>query len=99
MKAFGFFIHQQLQKPLRIFWFCAVFTFVSLLANGSLMSLYSLRRDRSRLTEQIQEVRAQMLDLDLKIKKAKDPADIQRQALDRYELGEEGDLIFVFPEE
>ena len=67
--------------------------------NGGLLNLYSLHRDFNRLNQQIETVQAQILDLDQQLKRAKDPAYIERQALDRYDLVEEHDLVFVFADE
>ena len=99
MKQLGHFLHRQLLNPLRIFICCAAFAAVSLLFNGGLMNLYTLRRDHRHLIDQRIEVKAQILDLDRHLKQAKDPAFMEHQALDRYDLVEENDLIFVFADE
>lgn len=78
---------------------CLSFAAISLLLNGGLINLYTLHRDQRRLMDQVQAVRGQILDLDLQLKKAKDPAYIERQALDRYDFVEEHDLVFVFADE
>lgn len=44
----------------------------------------------------MRSVRAATGEIQMKIKKAKDPQFIEIQARDRFELAEEGDLIFVF---
>lgn len=99
MHNFGRWIHHQLQQPGKVFLSCLIFAGVSLLFNGGLLNLYSLHRDFSRLNQQIDSVHAQIKDLDLQLKRAKDPVYIERQALDRYDLVEENDLVFVFADE
>lgn len=99
MKQLGHFLHRQLLNPLRIFICCISFAIISLLFNGGLMNLYTLQRDRQRLLEQKIEIKAQSFELDQRLKQAKDPAFMEHQALDRYDLVEENDLIFVFADE
>ena len=62
------------------------------------MRLYSLNRDQIKIAEQILLLKKQVTDLDIQVRKAKDPAFITRQALDNYDFAEEGDLVFVFSE-
>ena len=91
--------HCFLHEPARILWLCLGFIAVSLLLNGSLLRIYGLRRDESRLIEQTLQVRSQIIDLGRQMKLAHDPSFIERQALDRYDLIEANDLIFVFSDE
>jgi cell division protein FtsB len=99
MRKLGHWIHLHLHHPGKVFIACLSFAGLSLLFNGGLLKLYSLHRDHQRLTDQIQSVRMQISELDQQLKRAKDPAFIERQALDRYDLVEEHDLLFVFADE
>lgn len=72
---------------------------VSVLLDGVLWRLWSLRRDTERLEMVIASTRTSILSLDRQLRQAKDPAFIERQARDRLDLVGENDLIFVFPEE
>lgn len=99
MKNIGAFVQNQLIHPGRILIYCCLFAFLSLAFNGGLLNIYGLHRDRQRLADQLVEVKAQIFDLDQKLKQAKDPAFVERQALDRYDLAEENDLVFVFADE
>jgi hypothetical protein len=99
MRKFGRWIHLQLHSPVKVLIASLSFAGLSLLFNSGLLNLYSLHRDHQRLTDQIQAVKLQVDELDLQLKKAKDPAFIERQALDRYDLVEEHDLVFVFADE
>jgi hypothetical protein len=99
MKQIGIFLHRQLLNPTRILFYCLGFALVSLAFNRGLVNLYSLHRDKQKLLEQIVEVKAQIIDLDGKLKQTKDPSFMEHQALDRYDLVEENDLVFVFADE
>lgn len=92
-------LHRFLHHPMRVFWFCVFIVTVSLLLNGSLLRIYSLHRDYSRISEQIMTVQAQVSDLNRKLNMVQDPKFIERQALDRYDLAQENDLVFVFADE
>ena len=63
------------------------------------MRLFQLHRDQGTIVEQLQQLSGQIHDLDSQLKMAKDPAFIERRALDLYDLAEEHDLVFVFADE
>lgn len=67
--------------------------------NGSLLRIYSLHRDYSRIQDQILMVQTQIFDLNRQLSLVQDPRFIERQALDRYDLAQEDDLVFVFADE
>ena len=89
----------QLQKPHRIFFVCLGFTIVSMILNHSFVNLFSLRRDYSRINEQIEIEKSRINELDVKLKKARDPSYIERQAMDKLDMVDERDLVFVFSDE
>lgn len=91
--------HRFLHNPVRVLWLCLAFIAVSLLLNGSMLRIYGLKRDHARLIQQTDQVNAQIIDLERQLKQAHDPSYIERQALDRYDLVEANDLVFVFSDE
>jgi hypothetical protein len=98
IRASGF-IRETLHQPLKIFWLCLGVVVVSLLLNGNLIRLYGLHRDYDRIQDQILAVRGQIFHLRKQMTVVQDPTYIERQALDRYDLVEENDLVFVFADE
>lgn len=66
---------------------------------GGLLHLYQLQRDHGNLSQQLIDLRQDVAKLDGQLKMAKDPSFIERQALDLYDLAQEHDLVFVFPDE
>jgi hypothetical protein len=88
-----------LHQPLKVFWICLSVAMVSLLLNGGLFQLYKLHRDQALITAQIEATQMQVSDLNHQLKMAKDPAFIERQALDNYDLVSENDLVFVFADQ
>lgn len=85
-------------KPLRVLIICIFFATLTLLFNGSFYKLYKLHRDEKTLISQISEAKAQVSQIEHQLKVSQEPSYIARQALDHYDLANEHDLIFVFPE-
>jgi hypothetical protein len=95
----GATIHRFLNVPAKVFWLCMGFVAVSLVLNGSLLRVYGLHRDEARIRAQTSQMNAQILDLNGQLRQAQDPVFMERQALDRYDLVDENDLVFVFADE
>ncbi len=92
------FLQRLLRQPLKICILCFVFALVSVLLNGALMNLYGLQRDREQLNEQMSKIEKDLQNLNGQLKRAKDPAFIERQALDNLDMASDHDLVFVFSE-
>ncbi len=67
--------------------------------DGSLFRLWSLHRDSEVIGQSIKSLTQQNQDLKKRLLRAKDPAFLEREARDRFDLVSEGDLVFVFSEE
>ncbi len=67
--------------------------------DGSLFRLWTLHRDNAAIVEKIAVLKEKNEEMKLRLKKAKDPAFLEREARDRFDLVSEGDLVFVFSEE
>lgn len=91
-------IRSYLNQPAKISVVCAVIFFTSILFNGTLWKLWGLYRDHNRIQVAIKTTGAENIKVDQKIKLAKDPSYIERQARDKMDLVSENDLIFVFPD-
>lgn len=98
---FGFFrlLKVLLDNPLKVLWLCLALAFVNLVLDGSLLRLWSLHRDHKQIQSQITEIKSKTEIMQVKLAKASDPAFIQREAIDRFDLVGEGELVFVFSEE
>lgn len=92
-------LYELLYKPRKVFLLALVFALGSLFLNGTFLRLYKLQRDYQTLEMQIVETRQTIADLDRKMILAKDPDFIQRTAMDRYDLVDENDLVFVFSDD
>ncbi len=98
---FGFFqkLNQLLQAPQKVLWICLGLVVANMILDGSLFRLWSLNRDHTAIQEKIQVLQSKNSDLKSRLKKAKDPAFLEREARNRFDLVSEGDLVFVFSEE
>jgi cell division protein FtsB len=98
---FGFYgsIGRLLQNPLQVFWVCLMLAFTNCVLDGSLLRLWSLHRDSSQLQTQVLALKNENIKMKSMIKAASDPAFIEREARNRFDLVEQGDLVFVFTED
>lgn len=92
----GSFITETLDRPYKVLIICSVIIFCNLVLEGSLLRLWSLHREKDELVEKQQQLRQQSKELTVKLEKASDPAFLEREARDRFDLVSEGDLVFVF---
>lgn len=72
---------------------------LNLVMDGSLFRLWGMHRDFENIKQNIHQLEQQNQKLTVQLAKAKDPAFLEREARDRFDLVSEGDLVFVFSEE
>ncbi len=72
---------------------------LNLVLDGSLLRLIFLYRDQAEIQKNLSQLAAQTGTLKNRLKHARDPAFLEREARDRFDLVSEGDLVFVFSEE
>jgi hypothetical protein len=87
-----------LNRPQKVFVMCLFVLMISLFLNGTVWKVWGLYRDQTQIKQQIDESRLMIKDYDQQMLQAKDTTFIQHQALDKMDLVNESDLIFVFPE-
>lgn len=97
----GFFraINNLLQHPLKVFWACAFLFTVNFVLDGSVFQLWSLHQDRQQIQKDIATLKEKSVLLKTRLKKAKDPAFLEREARDRFDLVSADDLVFVFSDD
>jgi hypothetical protein len=87
-----------LNQPQKVFVMCLFVLMISLFLNGTVWKVWGLYRDQTQIKQQIEESRLLIKDYEQQMLQAKDTTFIQHQALDKMDLVNESDLIFVFPE-
>lgn len=97
----GFFrgLNDLLQTPQKVIWICLGLVTLNVVLDGSLFRLWTLHRDHVQIQQNIQTLQAQNAELKKRLQRAKDPAFLEREARDRFDLVSEGDLVFVFSDE
>lgn len=97
----GFFrtINDTLQTPQKVIWICLGLIVLNLILDGSLFRLWSLHRDHVSIQANIKNLERLNADLKGRLQKARDPAFLEQEARDKFDLVSEGDLVFVFSEE
>jgi cell division protein FtsB len=97
----GFFagLNHLLQTPQKVIWICLGLIMLNMVIDGSLFRLWGLHRDYQEIQNNIQSLEQQNQKLKMQLEKARDPAFLEREARDRFDLVSEGDLVFVFSEE
>ena len=91
-------IAQFLYRPYLVFLFCLAFLFINLVLDGTLFQAFRFSRDLRVVQNRIQHLERKNEELKEKIKKANDPEFIEKELRERLDYTEEGDLIFLFPE-
>lgn len=97
----GFFrgLNNLLQAPQKVIWICLGLVVLNLILDGSIFRLIDLHRDSTSIQKNIGKLEKQTAELKSRLKRARDPAFLEREARDRFDLVSEGDLVFVFSEE
>lgn len=98
---FGFFaaINDFLHRPWIVLWSCVAVAFANLVLDGTLFRLWTLQREQVELKQNSITIEKEITKLAGQIKQAKDPVFWEREARDRFDLVNEGDLVFVFADE
>ena len=78
---------------------CVLVIMLNLVINGSLFRLWSLYHDYARLEQNIDAVKTRSTELRSKLQRAREPAFLEKEARDRFDLVSAGDLVFVFTDE
>ncbi len=98
---FGFFaaLNDFLHRPWVVFATCLAVAFMNLVFDGTLLRMWSLDRDLEQIERSSLQLRQDISGLEQKLKLAKDPAFLEREAREKFDLVAHGDLVFVFAED
>lgn len=96
LRKAGEAIRRWVSSPMKVLLTCVIFALLQLLIQGNLFHLVRLHRDREALTASLASVQNDLRLLDQKIRQAKDPVFIEKEAKDRLDMAGEDELVFVF---
>ncbi len=89
-------IKNLLYDPKKLLLLLAAIVFGSLLFDGTLLRLWKLERERSRLVEKMQADERATEILQVRILEAKDPRFLKKHARERFDMLAEDELVFIF---
>ncbi len=89
---FNFFF----ESPKRMLALCSLFIIFGLVFSGDLYRLIKLTKYEKILKDRIQSVQVQKTEIKAKIIESRSKAFIEREAFQRFDMSQEGDMIFVF---
>ena len=98
MKKTKNFIVKALYKPSFAVLLCFLFLLINLVLDGTLFRVFRLNRDLRVIQNRIEHIEKKNLDIEDKIKKVSDPEFVEKEVRQRLDYTNEGDLIFIFPE-
>lgn len=97
VKMWALKVRKSLDNPYQVFVYSVAFFVVTMTLNGTPIRLWGLHRDMDRLNDEMAENINEIKRLRQLVAQAREPAFIEREALDRLDLVEKNDLLFVFP--
>ena len=92
------FIKRLLHKPYSVLIACLVFLFVNLIIDKTFIQIFQMSRDLSIVRNRISDVEQKNSKMKVSIKKASDPNFIESEVREKLDFTNEGDLIFIFPD-
>lgn len=88
-----------LDRPGWIFSGCLAFFVVNLLVQGTVVKLIGLENQIHKLHTDTNALKVQLSALDQQLARVKDPAFLERKAMDQFDMASEEDLVFTFADE
>lgn len=88
-----------INRPLTMLYVCGAFAFLNFVINGNIYRLWNLNNEYQKMLLKMAKNQQVIAQLNQSIVNMKDPLYIERQAIEKLDLVEENDLIFVFPSE
>lgn len=99
VESFFGLLNRWLHEPMRVFLFCAVALFLSLIVKGSVFQLWGLHNDFADLQEKTSQLKKLTKEVEIKIERVSDPSYLELEVRKRFDLVDKGDLVFVFSED
>ena len=88
-----------LQKPSRVLALCLILAGCNIILDGSFFQMRKLYLNKKNLNHKIEEIQKKNQVLLKKLNNLSNPRHLEKEARERFDLAEQGDLIFIFPED
>lgn len=90
-------VRKILNSPRKVLLFSLIFLFINMMSTGNIVKLLNLKNELDRLGFVLEKNKLEIEQIEQNISKSKDANFIERQAREKLDLVEEGDLVFIFP--
>ncbi|MBN8535997.1 MAG: septum formation initiator family protein [Deltaproteobacteria bacterium] len=90
-------VRKILNSPRKVLLFSLIFLFINMMSTGNIVKLLNLKNELDRLGFVLEKNKLEIEQIEQNISKSKDTNFIERQAREKLDLVEEGDLVFIFP--
>lgn len=87
-----------LHNPYYVFIFCLIFLAINLLVDGAFLQIFQFSRDLKIVRNRVEDIRTNNQKLKQSIKGSLDLDFIEKEARDRLDFLNKGELIFIFPD-
>ncbi len=88
-----------ISRPIIMLYVCGAFAFINFVINGNIYRLWNLNNEYQKMSQRMKKNQQVIAQLNQDIANMKDPLYIERQAIEKLDMVEENDLVFVFPAE
>jgi cell division protein FtsB len=89
---------ETIYTPKRVLLLCSVAVACGLVFDGTLIKIWRLQRNIETFEVKTQKYQEKIEIVREQVQRSNDPEFLERQARDRFDLVNEGDLVFVFSE-
>lgn len=93
-----FWFLKLLNKPFSVLVISLSLASASLIFQRTFIQIWQLNRDYRDLDSKIEKIKKETVYYESQIKKISDPNQLELEVIDRFDLAQKGDLIFLFPE-
>ncbi|PIU00045.1 MAG: hypothetical protein COT74_06760 [Bdellovibrionales bacterium CG10_big_fil_rev_8_21_14_0_10_45_34] len=84
------------KKPIAVALLVLAALLLSVVVDGSFLRFLQMRQESVRISESIESLKRQQLDLTERIRQAHRPEYIERQAVELFDVSQEDEIIFTF---
>jgi len=85
-----------IHRPQKVLFICLALILMSLVFDGTLIKIWRLNKNIKNFETESMKLSTDIHAVNKQIRQAHDPDFLEREARDRFDLVNEGDLIFVF---
>ena len=99
MQTLFFHINRILNRPLQVAFFCSLFALGTLLLQGTLIDLWTVKSEKKNMAQRIARLSTENMQLATKVQQAqKSHVFLEKEAKEKLEMLKQDELVFIFGE-